>query len=377
MGLPNSSLSQGRRVDVYSWRESHIARATLDIDTPPFEIRTRKLKRLPNFAEPLGPSGTLIVWSKCDRFAYAPYLFEEIKHVLGRIFRKPLNSGLTIQLNGVHVVPFDPLFRNSIPPSVPYGEPMILKCRLQAFPGKTSDIVVSFAELPIEALASLRSEDKRRLGISKGAGVSILRLNREISYGWYFLGTKRKENYDDWWRAEVCFTPECDELFGVTNNKQQIRPTEELLQILVPHMEGIARTLNFRVRKRFEALSKTRPASVRCALHTEIRLPAIKHGSRLKRPLDIRLIPVDSSEGWFYDVKHEHDEFCIFLNRKHPLYERIYSDGMNIEARTLIELLIISSARVLLTPGLRQLPGDLETRFRAEWGKYLAAYLGN
>jgi hypothetical protein len=45
---------------------------------------------------------------------------------------------------------------------------------------------------------ALSNEEKSSLGISKRAGVSILRGGREIDYGWHFMGSKRKENYDDW-----------------------------------------------------------------------------------------------------------------------------------------------------------------------------------
>ena len=64
------------------------------------------------------------------------------------------------------------------------------------------------------------------------------------------MGTKRKENYDDWWRCEIAFPPDLDELFGVTHTKQKVNPTEALNGILVPDLERIARELNALVRKR-------------------------------------------------------------------------------------------------------------------------------
>ncbi len=60
-----------------------------------------------------------------------------------------------------------------------------------------------------------------------------MRAGREIDRGWYFMGGKRKENYDDWWRCEISFDPSLDELFGVTHSKQEIRPTEALTSILL------------------------------------------------------------------------------------------------------------------------------------------------
>ena len=53
---------------------------------------------------------------------------------------------------------------------------------------------------------SLSNEEKNARGIAKNAGVSIVRAGREIDCGWFFMGQKRKENYDDWWRCEVRFS---------------------------------------------------------------------------------------------------------------------------------------------------------------------------
>ena len=73
MGLPNSSLSQARRVDVYSWqRPGRVLWSYLDVD----EIARGKCTdvpepnstSLPDWAENVeSGSGTLVVWSKCDR----------------------------------------------------------------------------------------------------------------------------------------------------------------------------------------------------------------------------------------------------------------------------------------------------------------------
>ena len=65
----------------------------------------------------------------------------------------------------------------------------------------------------------MTNEEKRFFGITQNAGMSILRAGREIDFGWFFMGGKRKENYDNWWRAELSFDPALDELFGVTSYK--------------------------------------------------------------------------------------------------------------------------------------------------------------
>jgi hypothetical protein len=62
--------------------------------------------------------------------------------------------------------------------------------------------------LPIEAWTNLSNAEKKRLGVFERCGVSILRAGREIDSGWFFMGEKRKESYDEWWRSEVSFSPE-------------------------------------------------------------------------------------------------------------------------------------------------------------------------
>ena len=108
---------------------------------------------------------------------------------------------------------------------------------------------IKFSELPVKDWYSLSASDKRRKGITRASGISILRAGREIDYGWFFVGSKRRQNYDDWWRCEVEFDPVLDEEFGLSHTKQQISPSDNLTEILTPMIEPIARSLSSRVRE--------------------------------------------------------------------------------------------------------------------------------
>src|SRR5205823_8159620 len=132
-----------------------------------------------------------------------------------------------------------------------------------------------FVTLPLESWFSLSNDEKQHFGISKGAGVSIVRAGREIDFGWFFMGKKRKENYDDWWRCQISFEPELDDLFGVTNTKQGIRPSELLKSILSPDIERIAHTLNSSVRKRYSAIKSDmeQSAAVKHANRRDVYMP--------------------------------------------------------------------------------------------------------
>ncbi len=126
-------------------------------------------------------------------------------------------------MNGERVIPFDPLFTEpglNLVGAVPYGPELPYPVEVRGSGRKsTSTITVRFTQLPVSDWHSLSNEQKNVQGIAKNAGVSIVRAGREIDRGWFFMGLKRKENYDDWWRCEVRFEPDLDEWFGVTHTE--------------------------------------------------------------------------------------------------------------------------------------------------------------
>nr|BFF14352.1 hypothetical protein GCM10025699_56550 [Microbacterium flavescens] len=123
---------------------------------------------------------------------------------------------------------------------------------------------VRFASLPVHRWHDLDKITKRRSGIVGGGGISVLRAGREITHGWHLMGGKRRENYDDWWRCEIEFEPALDDHFGITINKQGIRPSAELREALEPELESIARMLNARVRQSFEDVKFQAAAQISC-----------------------------------------------------------------------------------------------------------------
>ncbi len=110
----------------------------------------------------------------------------------------------------------------------------------------------SVSELPLERWHQLPADQKRALGITNAPCVSVLRADREIDRGWFFMGGKRRENYGGWWRCEINFDLVLDDMFGITHSKEAISPTEELASLLAADLEPVARALNARVRHRFD-----------------------------------------------------------------------------------------------------------------------------
>jgi hypothetical protein len=233
MGLPSGSLSLARRVDVYTWTSHQLLHTYLDLD----EFVERKQRMLhvseaghrPAFL-PKTRCGTAVRLTRCDRLEHrrASTVARKLGEEFGRIYRRFLVAGLDLQVNDSRVTPFDPLF---LEPAT-HGGGVQFGDTLRYFlshAGQTGQVEVRFSELPVERWHDLTATEKRRRGVTNGTAVSVVRSDREIDRGWWFMGSKRRENYDDWWRCEVSFEPSLDELFGVTHTKQGITPHSDLL----------------------------------------------------------------------------------------------------------------------------------------------------
>lgn len=351
MGLPNGSLSQARRVDVFSWMApKQIWSSYLDVD----EIASRSLDTVPAAIRfqpraselPESQSGTSVILSRCDRLTYRT-IRAQVKRLhidLGRMFREQIYAGKMIRINDEIVRPDDPLFLREGSNRVgakEYGPPLNYKIVPPGSSSGKSVVTVRFSLLPVEKWHALSNKEKNKSGITKSAGVSVIRAGREIDYGWYFMGSKRKENYDDWWRCEVTFSPELDEPFGVTHTKQKINPSEALNSILVPDLERIARDLNAEIRKRYLAVREQEKgfrseavAERRDHLMQPLNLRAFSptgtlgtNGTRLQYAIN----DVATNTISFYEPSLVRDRLKLALNRDHSFYKKIYEPLLQVE----------------------------------------------
>jgi hypothetical protein len=380
MGLPNSSLSQARRVEVYSWRDAGpVVGAHLDSDEIA-EGRCSDLERpserdLPEGFGAATPSGTLVVWRRCDRLSERrpAGLRSELRSELGAMFRYFIWDGVKICVNGERCAPLDPLLLDRRSPhhgASRFGEPTELE--LRGPDGQAGLVVVTYSELPVHAWHTLSNAEKRRMGVTKGGGVHIVRAQREIDHGWFFMGEKRRENYDDWWRVEVRFEPGLDEAFGITNTKQHVRPARWLTDALTREIEPVGRALNARVRRAHQTM-KVRErfaASERAAAAVEGRMPPLSYpgaapdddlSQRLSalypdlfcapESPDVRLVEDDLGDGGVFDLRLAPRRLVVVLNTAHPFYRRAYAplaeatDPTAVERRASLELLLVSLAR--------------------------------
>jgi len=400
IGLPNSSLSQARRLEVLTWQKQGTPIfAYIDVD----EIAGRKLNEIPtprkselpvSLRGKTGKQGTLVTWSKCDRldFRKATTLADSIAFPLGRRFRNFLWKGLQLRINGKRVRGVDPLYLHDdavLSGATSFQTPIKFDIRLPQNPSLKATVIARFSELPVSDWHERSNEEKHLLGISKGAGVSIVRAEREIDYGWYFMGQKRKENYDDWWRCEICFSPALDEFFGVTHSKQSINPTADLGRHLAASLEPIAHALNARVRTAFQ-LVKRRPVNkaVRLANQREPSLPPLSEPSLLEKQRK-RLRQADGTL-LEYEIKIQAMECPDFyvgdlcrgvanltINRNHPFFTDVYEPATRHADRSQLknlEILLLASLRadLVASKGRKQ---PTEARHRA-WSDALAAFIG-
>jgi hypothetical protein len=355
LGLPAASLSQARRVEVVTWQQGGPRyEVALDVDAITMGGPTTLAPR--RVGESASKSGCTVIWRVCDRIEYRRlgWLERVLRRDLGRMYRRFLEQGLILTINGATVEIEDPLmFTKKVEgatASTPF-EP--LEFELRAVDGTTAPVRATFSILPVNRWHRLDNLTKRRLGIVGGGGVSILRAGREIAYGWHLMGGKRKENYDDWWRCEIEFDPKLDEHFGITINKQGIRPSSALREALEPELESIARLLNVRVRRAFEEVhfAAATEASCKIAAEAEPDLPVMSKG-RVTR-YSIRSEPLASGAMFRHAIKG--GSLDVTLNADHPAFAALYGPlaSMDTEAatrlRTAVELFLLSFARSAAT----------------------------
>lgn len=403
MGLPNGALSRARRLEVYTWRESEILSARLDVD----EIVSKQRRLLPAVASirrlpfvPASPTGTAVWLRRCDRLEYRrpSALCKRLTEELGRIYRHYLREGLALWVNGSPVQAVDPLFlgrRSKALGGRQFGECLSYELVGPSGPGK---VEVRFSELPVELWHGLSTEEKRRMGVTNAPCVSIVRAQREVDRGWYFMGGKRRENYDDWWRCEVRFDPSLDELFGITHAKQAISPTQQLLEALVPDLEPIARALNSRVRQRFELVKVTSPLgaaerqasradsalprlmSRRDALSDDLRACLAQHGTHTgssRGPYRLILAELPSTRP--FEVGMERDQLVVAFNAGHPLFRDLYGplatseSARDQDVAKRLALTLLAAARAEAAADNDAVRGQLRD-FRQSWGDVVATF---
>ncbi len=263
MGLPTSSMSQCKRVDVWTWQHDLDSAWHSSIDADSIEHGDH-LVPLPDQNTPLpetwmraasdailtSRSGTVVVWSKLDKIQWKTgrTIITNTSREVGRIHRHWIDADLTRiraasflanrpneKDDDTRFVANDPLYlmQPSSTPSPwdaePMFEPWTSKPYTTTVDGKEVTLDVRYSIVKADALltsrASVRPGDTEHGKHARhNIGVSVVREDREIVLEEAFRreGGSTENPKNRWWGCEVHFRRDCDELFGVDHNKQMV-----------------------------------------------------------------------------------------------------------------------------------------------------------
>ena len=270
MGLPTASISQCRRLEVWTWQSGADGPLHTYLDLGEIErgeaqeVPMPTERAIPEFwrhaGQSFGPSGTLVVWSELDRCTWmtARSIIRNSELVVGRMYRKFIDSGQVAIKMATFVegnaqaesedysLANDPgyLMPNTSTPEPyhdramfeKYGEQWEIRPRI-SFNGEQHEVAIRFTVASEEARkpspsGSPAGRQPHGVHAGRNVGVSVMRAGRELELvqSWNISYDPRER----WWGVEVEFPPSLDEVFGVTNNKQTARYFAE-----VPTLESL------------------------------------------------------------------------------------------------------------------------------------------
>lgn len=484
-GLPNASINQTRHVEVYTRTKGDAAITMAKLDVR--EVAQHGLQTigepveatLPDFVQAYLDKqglpfdhGTVVVWIDPDRLSYrtASTMREHLLDDFGVTYRYLLDRA-SIFVDGKKVEAVDPLFltkgaryfldedkggakmeadwdlavkyafdpesgqttltrivdKDEIDPN----DPNILAIgsvyvRVSRFP-------YGFAEFK-EGKAE--TDANRRFEIRKTRrGMSFVRAGREIETVDVFPKSLRDQakglgnwpllqSYAYHWGVEVRFEPVLDEVFGITNDKQTVRPIEDLWRLFANKEIGIDAQLGreqAHQRKMRKAESDKRKAAgaqqsdtptlaeaaaasadsvagqkprvadhaktaVREAFEEEAKRrskvdktsmdaarKALEHEAK-KRPYVIDFY--DEARGPFYKPEWRHGaQVAVLVNRQHPFFQTLYGPLVRMphvaQAKQALDVLLIALARAELAVDDEQTALWYETQRERHWSSFL------
>lgn len=486
-GLPNASINQTRRVEVYtrtprggSWRRTHLdinEFASFGTQSVPPEEEAE----LPDFVQRYLDKdrwklrhGTVVVWVAPDRLTYRTpaNLIDHLLADFGTGYRYLLSTDLEdeedaerilLRVAGKVVEPIDPLFllpyaryyvpaeeggveliRQWVIPVQQYTDPERGDLRLRAVDDAEEDseaaddvvdgtIQVRVVRFPYgfagsEATAS--PEAKARLEIRKSTrGMSFVRARREIQVLDQFPRSAhaKRSGMGDWpllqsyayhWGVEVVFQPELDRAFGITNDKQGVRPIEDFWRVLhAEEVDLVVKAENaWQVKTRREENEKRRaqpasgpsiaeraaartdqvraqrprtPTRYQVAAQAALNSAAKQQAKREKRPVaevraemereqkkrPYRFEYFSAEHAPFFEPLWLGGQIVIRLNERHPFYEVIYKRLLETpatrKAKEGLDLLLIALAKAEVTADDDEMADWYEGQRKAQWTPFL------
>lgn len=458
-GLPNASINQTKLVEVYTkvsgatavtkaWLDARNVKAhALQTISDPVEAS------LPDFVQVYLDKqglafehGTVVVWVEPDRISYRkPALMKEhLVDDFGVTYRYLL-SKVSLHVDGTKVEPVDPLF---LTPEARYfraedkgGAIMSKEWNIPVKYARDEDGVLALTKVEsvseldlndpsLEAAGAIyvrvarfpygfaehskgkvETDNHRRFEIRKTRrGMSFVRAGREIETVDVFPKSMKDlskglgkwpllQSYAYHWGVEVRFDPHLDEIFGITNDKQTVRPIEDLWRLFT--MEGIDAALNrennFQSKMRKEEQEKHRQREAKKAATATVaekvaaqadsisgQKPRVTERDKVKvreeseqaakrrakvdqtsidqarqaiedeakrRPYVVDFY--DEPRGPFYKPQWgSGGQIVVMINRQHPFFQAFYAPLLGLEgggqAKQALDVLLIALARAEL-----------------------------
>ena len=485
-GLPNASINQTQFVQVYTKTAGAkaVTMAWLDIR----EVKEHALQtisdpveaNLPDFVQAYLDKqglafehGTVVVWVDPDRISYrTPALLREhLMDDFGVTYRYLLDKR-ELYVEGKKVEPVDPLF---LTPGARY---FLEDTKGGAKMTADWNLAVKYAEDPethelrltkVESMSEIDPDDPKLhaagavyvrvgrfpYGFAEAAtgkaetvnhkrfeirktrrGMSFVRAGREIETVDVFPKSMRDQakglgnwpllqSYAYHWGVEVRFDPTLDEVFGITNDKQTVRPIEDLWRLFALKDVGIDAQLGreqaFQRKMRREEKQKRRnagakrsdestpaenaaaavdtivgqkprvadrsKASVRQKFDAEAKRRAKVDQTSLdqarkaledeakKRPYVIDFY--DEPRGPFFKPDWESaGQVAVLINRDHPFFQTFYGPLLKLphgaQAKQALDVLLIALARAELVLDDEQAALWYEAQRERAWSPFLA-----
>lgn len=264
MGLPNSSISQCRKVEVWSWtslEEMYYTKLDIDLmltgelENIPYPVRHPLPQEISGvLGEKLSSTGTFVLWSNIDRCQWktGKSIFRHTQDLVGRMYRYFISDNkVSIRFKSceydekLYIVDDEKEFKANDPlylmkdtslPELPApfeAESMFEVVEDYTFevPDENGErqsvrIIGSVVKRPI--LKAIAKTLGQSVGHSpwgkhavKNVGLSVVRSGRELSLRDEFIPFEQKSSgIARWAGIEIQFSPALDKVFGVTNNKQ-------------------------------------------------------------------------------------------------------------------------------------------------------------
>ncbi|MBI3302530.1 MAG: ATP-binding protein [Deltaproteobacteria bacterium] len=442
-------------------------------DLPDFVKRYMKKEGL-NFDQ-----GTVVVWVNPDRLTYKvpSRLTEHLVDDFCTTYRYLLDNR-ELKINGTVVMPVDPLFldprgRYYLPPEqggamdvLEGGRTLAVKCFRDQLTGalrleKITDLAqvdrddpnlinvgtfhLRVTRLPYGfAVGGRHSKDfseeaKKRFEIRQSRrGMSFVRAGREIETFDAFPRSSRDRanGLGEWpllqayayhWGVEVRFNPDLDEVFGIANDKQRVRPMEDFWRVLAEeNIDALLRRENAWQSKtraeeeRKRRLEQARPMDTPTPAEEAVAAVPIITGKKARIPDrlkpvarkraeeevkkraevsehsidDVRMALEEESQrrpfridffddlyGPFYKPDWVGTQTVVWVNRQHPFFAMCYSELLNLtggyKAKEALDVFLLTLAKAELQIDEELAAQQFQYQREQVWTRELAVALQN